>query len=75
MAAPQGLNDLRLFLNARQIDDEHIRIVLLQYLEENKQTDSAIFQDHQVWDYRNTIAQFAKLLNDEPIDDDESEQN
>lgn len=73
MATPNNLTDLRLFLHTRQIDHAWLRTVLFQYLEENQQTDHDIMSDHQVWDFRNAVEEFANLLNEDPEDlkDDE----
>lgn len=66
MAAPKGLDDLRLFLHQRHIDHGWLRTVLVQYLGSNGQTDDNVFDDHQVWDFRNTVFEFAKLLDEDP---------
>ena len=76
MPQPTDFEDLRELLHRRHIDHAWLRTVLHQYLESNPQTDSDdIHHDHQVWDYRNTVEEFAKLLNDDPdeLDDDERE--
>ncbi len=75
MAAPKGLEDLRFYLHSRQIDHAWLRSVLHQYLQRNIQSDGGILDDHLVWDFRNTIEQFAILLDEDPenLEDDESE--
>ena len=73
MAAPQGLTDLRLFLHSRQIDHAWLRTVLYSYLAENGQSDETLFEDHLVWEYRNTIVEFAQLLEEDPAELNEDE--
>lgn len=75
MAAALHFEDLRLYLHSKGIDHAWLRTVLEQYLSQNKQTDMDTFTDHSVWEYRNTIADFGNLLQDEPdeLDDDELE--
>jgi hypothetical protein len=73
MAAPQGLQDLRLFLHSCRIDHAWLRTVLVQYLGDNGQSDGNIFDDHHVWEFRNTVNEFTKLLDEDPenLDNDD----
>lgn len=75
MSAPKEFPDLRSFLHQHNIDHGWLRTVLFQYLETNPQTDSDAWEDHTVWDFRNTITEFTNLLEEEPedLDDDESD--
>lgn len=72
MALPANFSDIRIFLHGKGIDHAWLRTALLQYLGENGQTDSDRLTDHQVWTFRNTIAEFSQLLNEDvDLDDDE----
>lgn len=72
MALPANFTDIRIYLHSKGIDHAWLRTALLQYLGENGQTDSDRLTDHQVWTFRNTIAEFSQLLNEDvDLDDDE----
>jgi len=73
MAAPKGLNDLRSFLKYSGHDYVWLRLVLAQYLNQNHQTDGNLFDDHAVWNFRNTVTEFAKLLDEDPEPDDDED--
>lgn len=69
--APARFTDLRQHLHAAGVDAAYLSLVLEQYLElpENMPTQDWAFDphdDHQAWQYRETLNQFRAMIVDKP---------
>ena len=71
--APARFTDLRVHLHSAGVDAAHLNFVLEQYLDlpDNMPVDTWYMDphdEHQAWEFRETINQFREMLFDKTVD-------